>query len=61
MKRERHTGGSKGKHKAKPQKQNESIGYLLFQADIMTMNGSMTCQMKSHAIKLSKFVHINIK
>ena len=61
MKRERHTGSGKGKHKAKPQKQNESIGYLLFQAEITTINGSMTCQARSRAIKLSKFVLINIK
>ena len=61
VKRERHTGGSKGKQKAKPQKQNESVGYLLFQAEITTISGSLTCQTRSHAIKLSKFVLINIK
>ena len=63
VKRERHTGSGKGKQKAtsKPQKQNESIGYLLFQAEIMTISGSMTCHAKSRAIKLSKFVLINIK
>lgn len=53
VKRERHTGGAKGKQKAKAHKQNESTGYLLFRADITTMNGQLTCQTRSDEIKLT--------
>ena len=56
VKRERHTGGGKAKHKPKPQKQNEAIGYLMFHADITTINGQLTCDKRSEEIKLSKFV-----
>ena len=55
VKRERCTGGGKGKMKGKPQKQNESVGYLLFHAVIKTASGQFTCQARSDAIKLSKF------
>lgn len=54
VKRERHTGGGKAKHKPKPQKQNEAVGYLMFRADVTTISGQLICETRSEEIKLSK-------
>jgi len=56
VKRERCNGGAKGRQKTKPHKQNESVGYLLFQAKITTVNGQFCCQKRSDAIKLSELL-----
>ena len=45
-----------GKQSAKSQKYDESVGFLLFQAEVYTAIGQMTCYKMSTAIKLSKQV-----
>ena len=61
VKRERHTGGGKAKHKPKPQKQNEAVGYLMFHADITTISGQLMCEIRSEEIKLSKLFLTTIR
>ena len=43
-----------GKQSTKPSKYDESIGFLLFQAEVFTAVGKITCYKMSTAIKLSK-------
>ena len=54
IKRERNLSG-RGRQKQKSQKYDESLGYLLFQAEVATVNGNVTCTVMSQSIKLSKW------
>jgi len=55
IKRERNLSG-RGRQKQKCQKYNESLGYLLFQAEVATLTGNTVCNVMSEAIKLSKCI-----
>ena len=43
-----------GKQSIKSLKYDESVGYLLFQAEVYTTIGQLTCYKMSNVIKLSK-------
>ena len=43
-----------GKQSTKSLKYDESVGFLLFQAEVFTTVGKITCYKMSSAIKLSK-------